>query len=537
MREKIQNLTFGLSLLATGYLLVILVPQVMEQGKISLAVAARAPTSDPSLASVPSSLFEGAIPVKISGEETAPVDEALKAYVELRQKFENRFGNPFDEAWVKREPISAPFEVPAGLKETVDFWTHIFSRFEKFQYIFHHKEDLGIVYSVIDLSNFDAESSGLSPQEAGDIRNQYLAEERSRIKKMLKTVEGKTGKRSLTDEEKRIATLFARPDAPSIAKAAETENLRIQGGFAHRFKQAIAISGRYMDEMENIFTMKGLPVELTRIPLVESAFNIRAVSTADAAGLWQFIPETGKSYLKIDEYVDERFDPIFATYAAAEHLSREYKLLDSWPLTINAYNTGPGRMLKARKQLKTDDITTIIKNFKESGYQFYSRNYYPEVLAAIHVYENRDHYFGPIEKLPPLQYDLFLTRAPMNLRDLAEDISVDLEVLEQLNPGLAPEVLEGAKFLPEDYFVRVPKSMGPLFARAAASVVQETASIAPQWHETGKGETLSSISSRFGIPLENLAESNPSFGNEVLPTGSVVSLPLDNPADLPIKGE
>ena len=288
-----------------------------------------------------------------------------------------------------------------------------------------------------------------------------------------------------------------------------------------------------MEEMENIFTMKGLPVELTRIPLVESAFNIRAVSTADAAGLWQFIPDTGKEYLKIDEYVDERFDPIFATYAAAEHLAKEFKLLDSWPLTINAYNTGPGRMIKAKKQLKTDDITTIIKNFKEPGYQFYSRNYFPEVLAAIHVYENQEVYFGPIEKRAPLQYYLFLTRAPMNLRDLAEDISVDVEVIEQLNPGLAPEVIEGAKSLPEDYFVRVPKSMGPLFAKAAADRAQETASAAPL-HTTDHGETLSSIASRYGIPLEALTESNPSFGDDILPTGSVVNLPLDNSAALPI---
>jgi len=533
MREKIQNLTFGLSLLATGYLLVFLVPQVMEQGKISQAAVARLPASDPSLLSVPSSLFDGAIPVKVSGEETAPVDEALKAYVELRKKFEDRFGKPFDEAWVKREPISAPFDVPEGLKETVDFWTHIFSRYEKFQYIFHHKEDLGIVYSVIDLSNFDAETSGLTSQEAGGIRNQCLYEEKIRIRKMLKAVEGKSGKKSLTDEEKRIARLFARTGAPALAKAGETENLRIQGGFAHRFKQAIALSGQYMEEMENIFTMKGLPVELTRIPLVESAFNIRAVSTADAAGLWQFIPDTGKEYLKIDEYVDERFDPIFATYAAAEHLAKEFKLLDSWPLTINAYNTGPGRMIKAKKQLKTDDITTIIKNFKEPGYQFYSRNYFPEVLAAIHVYENQEVYFGPIEKRAPLQYDLFLTRAPMNLRDLAEDISVDVEVIEQLNPGLAPEVIEGAKSLPEDYFVRVPKSMGPLFAKAAADRAQETASAAPL-HTTDHGETLSSIASRYGIPLEALTESNPSFGDDILPTGSVVNLPLDNSAALPI---
>ena len=82
-----------------------------------------------------------------------------------------------------------------------------------------------------------------------------------------------------------------------------------------------------MSEMRRIFKERGVPVQLTMIPFIESAFNLKAYSHAGAAGIWQFIEATGKRYLRIDEFVDERYDPILAAYAAATHLTNEYKFL------------------------------------------------------------------------------------------------------------------------------------------------------------------------------------------------------------------
>lgn len=409
----------------------------------------------------------------------------------------------------------------------VNFWIQVFGKYEKDQYIFHHKDDVRIVYSVIDLRDLDPLISGLTPEESESLKKEFFSEERARIKSLLKKLYSKQNKnRELTDYEKGLAKYFEGENVPSLKEAYKTENIRIQGGFSHRFKESIELSGQYLDEMENIFSMKGLPVELTRLPFIESSFKVDAVSSASAVGIWQFIPDTGKRYLKIDEYVDERRDPILSTYAAAQHLENEYKLLGLWPLAINAYNTGPGRMLKAMKELDTDDIATIINEFEEPGYQFYSRNYYPEFLAALHVYENEEYYFEErIERLPPVQYDVFLPTKAINLKKLAREINIDPEVMEQLNPGIKDSILQGESPLPNGYLVRVPHLLGGLFATAANKIYEEDSET--RWHMVAKGENLESIAKFYGLSVQSLEDANFRSKNEPLPAGLMIVLPRD----------
>src|SRR5690606_8417959 len=94
--------------------------------------------------------------------------------------------------------------------------------------------------------------------------------------------------------------------------------------------------------MEEIFTQLDLPIELTRIPLVESSFNIMAHSKAGAVGVWQFMPLSGKEYMKVDPSIgiDERRSPLKSTIAAARLLKRNLKMTGNWPLAITAYNHG-----------------------------------------------------------------------------------------------------------------------------------------------------------------------------------------------------
>jgi len=530
MSSKFQNLSFALSLLLSIYFFAFALPQKLQkhfsdQKTEKELTLAEKESIDPRNSASPPFATE-AIKVKSSGEDPAEPHKELEAYLSVREEFERRFGHSFEDGWVNRKPITHPFNIPEGIRERVEFWIQIFGRYGKNQFVFHHKDNVALVYSTIDLSDLDPHVSGMSSSLAKKLRKQFIIEEKIRIRNLLKGLVKKVQhKKSLTAEERRLVTLFSKENHTPLSQASKTENIKIHGGFAHRFKRAITLSGKYMKEMENIFTMKGLPIELTRIPFIESAFNIRAKSSAKAVGMWQFIPQTGKRYLNIDEWTDERIDPILSTYAAAAHLKKEYQLLKSWPLAINAYNTGPGRMIKAKKQLKTDDISTIIKHFKDPGYQFYSRNYYPEFLAALYVYDNQEHFFGKIKKLAPIRYDFFSSPDEVNLNGLASLLDIDPRVMKQLNPALSDDILNGTYSLPAGYLVKVPKKMGALFAKTAFQHKRQIDRA--QWHIVEEGETLKTISKYYGLSRSLLEKANHFLPHEQLTPGTVVKLPRD----------
>ncbi len=477
MAPRLQNLWFVVSLVIAVYVLGVGVPMQIQANYIPTDFSKKTSQVEKQTLPPHSSVAPGFIQVKASGEEAVPgslSDNNLEEQWNAREDFEKRFGEALEHDKRAFPTLHYSFPIPPGLKDTVDFWIAVFGRYGKDQYIFSDKDDVSIIYGVLDLSRMTPAQYGLSKEGLASFKRKVLEEEKSQIRKMLQTLLQKLQSgMPLTAEEERLNRLFKNSASATLEKAAGISQIRIQEGYSHRFKQSIVLSGQYMDEMERIFAAKGLPVELTRLPFVESAFNIRALSSAGARGLWQFIEPTGKLYLKVDSIADERLDPILSTYAAADHLKNDYDLLGSWPLAVNSFNTGPGRMLKAKDQLKTDDITTIIRNFVNPGYQFFSRNYYPEFLAALTVYENQNHYFGPIQKMAPLRSDYFFPGRKVNLSELAAQMNVPQETMKKLNPCLSTDVLEGRNVLPVGYLVKVPYGLGKNFELAMRDMHHE----------------------------------------------------------------
>lgn len=532
MPSRLQNIFFTVSVIVSSYLLLMVVPSQVNGSfnrQFHVIGSAKRLAGENDQPPLPS---EGeVIQIKASGEEFSLSDSNMAAFLQSRDEFERRFNYPFGENGKAAVPVRYHFVVPEGIRDMVDYWVAVFGRFSEDQYIFSHADDVSLVYAVLDMAQVNAEVFGMSDDRAKTFKQQLLDEERTRIRRLLSGLSEKMSSRSpLTSEERRIARLFSGNTKVSLAEAARSENIRIQEGQGSRFRQAIALSGQYMEQMEKIFAAKGVPRELTRIPFVESMFNIRALSSAGARGLWQFIDATGKLYLKIDSIADERLDPILSTYAAADHLKSDYEKLGSWALAINAYNTGAGRIMAAKEQLKTDDISLIIKKFEDPAYQFYSRNYYPEFLAALHVYDNYESYFGHVEKMPPLNFEFFFPPARTNLNGLADRLGISPDLLARLNPALSSSVINGTAPLPSGYVVKVPEGYGKKFDLALLEMKRERENV--KWHMVAQGETIESIAEIYGLSTELLEEYNQLFPNERLKKGTVLSIPMVRDVDV-----
>jgi membrane-bound lytic murein transglycosylase D len=286
-----------------------------------------------------------------------------------------------------REAVS-PFIVPGGLKKEVDFWTKIYSEYTTDQAVLHDPSDLGKIYGVISLPHCDEppvkeclDSREEAIKAAKEEYVQRLGLEGS--KKVVKTRKySYHGKKGRGKKKVRTVTTIVNP------------SIRAQVGQRDRFLQGIYYSKDFLPQIEEVFGEYNLPLEVTRLPFVESMFNIKARSRSGAQGIWQLMPSTARILgLKVGRGVDERNDPVKSAHAAARHLNRDYKRLGTWPLALNAYNTGPGRIAGAVNQLGTTDIVKIIRNYQGPGYGFAARNFYPCFLAALRVYENRTQYF------------------------------------------------------------------------------------------------------------------------------------------------
>jgi membrane-bound lytic murein transglycosylase D len=179
------------------------------------------------------------------------------------------------------------------------------------------------------------------------------------------------------------------------------------------------------------------------------------------------MPSTGKLYgLEINRYVDERNDPIKATHAAARLLQSNFETLGTWPLAINAYNSGRATMSNAVSAMGTTDIATIITNYRAGVYGFASRNFYPSFLAALEVANHYPKYVGEIERDKKFTYDTYYVKSPVRFGDLATGAGVLSEVLMEYNPYFQPEVVDDQIKLPPGQEVRIPKGSTNQFAGA-----------------------------------------------------------------------
>ena len=287
----------------------------------------------------------------------------------------------------------------------------------------------------------------------------------------------------------------------------------------------------YMPIFEEALDAYNLPLELKYLPIIESALNPSAVSRAGASGLWQFMLATGKMYgLDSNSLVDERRDPIKATWAAARYLKELYAIYGDWNLVIAAYNCGPGTINKAirRANGKTDywDIYNLLP--KET------RGYVPAFIAANYVMTYYcDHNICPMETNIPASTDTVQVNKNLHFEQIADICGVNIDQIKSLNPQYKKNIIPGDS---KSYTLRLPQSHISIFidqqdtiyahradelfrnrktiaindntppsnTRAKASVGKGT----PTYHKIKSGETLGTIAAKYGVRIKDIQSWN-----------------------------
>ncbi|MDP7158289.1 MAG: LysM peptidoglycan-binding domain-containing protein [SAR324 cluster bacterium] len=197
--------------------------------------------------------------------------------------------------------------------------------------------------------------------------------------------------------------------------------------------EGIRHSGRYLPMMRRILKEEGLPQDLVFMVPAESNFNNRARSHMNAVGLWQFIASTGRIYgLTIDEWVDERRDPVLATRAAARFLKRLHERFGDWTLAMAAYNTGPRRVDQAMRYNKRRRRPTDFWNLRRLPRE--TRGYLPAILALAVIYKHRDYYgLGQVRIAPPMAETQIVLPSTFSMKEVAQRAGLSFQTLRQHN--------------------------------------------------------------------------------------------------------
>ena len=449
------------------------------------------------------------------------------------------------------------FPMPKSLKPNVDFWIHVFARLEGGQGVLHDDEDLSIIYQTLRKLPRDKER-----------RRSLIRRQRNYYKGILERLA--RGKRhGLTGDERRVLAMFdGRQTAATFRKAAE--QVRFQGGIREAFRSGLARSGAYLPIIEPIFERAGLPKELTMLPHVESSFRNDARSRSGAAGLWQFMPATGRRFMTVNSRVDERHDVRLATIAATKLLRENYRLLGTWPLAITAYNHGAWGMKKAVAKTGTKDIGKIVHRYRGRAFGFASRNFYAEFLAAVHVAKNYRHYFGPIRfakpQIEPVRPRHYRVQRGDSLQRIAKRFNTTVSALATLNDLERLHLIQVGQILQlpvayDRYRVRRGDTLGRIAKRfgttvnalvavnnmdqthlikpgqalrvpagrtASASAVHQPAQ--PQRYRVQRGDTLGRIAKRFGTTVDTLVAMNNVDQPHLIKPGQVLRVPAGRAA-------
>ena len=267
------------------------------------------------------------------------------------------------------------------------------------------------------------------------------------------------------------------------------------------FERTFNRGNKYLFHIINEVERRGMPTEIALLPMVESAFVATAESPVGAAGLWQFMPATGRQYgLEQTWWYDGRRDVTAATRAALDYLENLYGLFGDWSLALAAYNWGEGNVSRAIERNRARGLPTDFENLRLPNE---TRQYVPKLLAVRNVLREPGRFGVQMGKLPNRPYFVAVTTSRhMDLDVAARLAGIAQEDLRQLNPGYNRPLLaykSGRQLLVPaqqiDHFERNLAAHQESLTRWQAVVVQED-------------ETLADLATRYNMSERELKQVN-----------------------------
>ncbi len=283
----------------------------------------------------------------------------------------------------------------------------------------------------------------------------------------------------------------------------------------------LGLAAYYFPLFEEKLDMYNLPLELKYLAVIESALNPVAVSKAGAAGLWQFMFNTGKLYgLEVSSYVDDRYDPYKATTAACEHFIDLYKIYNDWALVLAAYNAGAGNVNRAiRKAGGVMDYWTIRKFMPRE-----TQNYVPIYIAASFVLSHAaEHNLYPV--YPAYLFtktDTVTIKEKIDFKQISEAINIPFDELVSLNPCFKKNVIPASpdktyqivlpynkigEFLSNEEEIYKFKTLEQLIQEDYAARNNVKTFYASE-HTVKKGESLGIISRKYACTVNEIMKWN-----------------------------
>jgi membrane-bound lytic murein transglycosylase D len=421
------------------------------------------------------------------------------------------------------DPDRSQLFSPAGYEDRIEFWKLIFTSYGRTDVVIHDRTNVGLIYKVI---SFDAPPESALERRAQQRRLQAARVELVGLFEDLARLGPESDKLGPKHHELLAILKMAncQPTAATLKRL--QENIHFQRGIKEKFRAGLARSGRYLTELERIFSERGLPPELVLLPHVESSFDYAAYSSAGAAGIWQITRRTGKSLLKIGPAVDERLDPLRAAEAAAHLLEDNYRALGNWPLAITAYNHGKYGMLRA-KSAHGSDLREIIPNYQSRIFGYAGQNFYAEFLAALEIARNHETYFPSLQMDPSLTFRSVKINQHTNVRQVATRYGVSENTLKSYNPHLTPHFWRKSRIVPSGITLRLPpegagREVAQTSQAAAPGAAQPPAQVkaaakqangisvegAFTRYKVRRGDTLMKIARKFQVEVEQLMTVN-----------------------------